>query len=102
LKCKVKNCGGTIVNMGWYYGCLLCCNPVEDKVTKLKINGDLIEVVGDKKIRHKNLLHLDPIHVKPFTEEEKIELQTRYSHSPSKYDPRHVLLSSGERYIGEE
>jgi hypothetical protein len=85
LRCKRKDCHGTIVNMGWYYGCILCCREISDKMGK-KL---------DEKSR--GILHLDPIHVEKVKEGEFGIYTDRV-----RYDPRLVLNSSGDTYIGEK
>jgi hypothetical protein len=65
MRCKRPNCGGSIVNLGWYAGCLSCSRPFTGKVIKERKGDVLVDVLMDyngfERIEHKGILHLQPI-----------------------------------------
>jgi len=80
MKCRKKGCGGTIINLGWYVGCLSCGRPsnVKRKCKKPRI------------VIHLGRLDIRIIKIVPDIE------------APVKFTPRYVLVSRGEHYLGEK
>lgn len=82
MRCKRKGCKGEVVNLGWFYGCLLCSRE---------------QYVKAKRSKRRDLLHLGILIVERVKKIPKPDPL-----APVKYNPRYVLVSRGEHYIGED